>query len=301
MQKSILKNALTDWRTRQLRYGASQRFHGGPGLAEVVNVSEGESSMAKSESKELEKKTQESTAMGRPAFIDPTDKTGTEDIGRDDLRLPRLVIAQGLSTQLIEGDSNYIKDLKMFDLFNDLTGEIYGRGPIRFIPCRRDVVRIEFDPEDGTKVLDRNVPANNQRLEWDGDQPPKATRFTEFVALLIHEAPRKPEPIVISIKETNKFMRRAAERLTGFVKFQDGPIYAGYKTVVSKSEKNDSGTFGVFVFDNAGFIQEEPMYRFAEQFSKGLGSKQVVTNRNNDPDAFDAEKLEHGGPNGSEM
>lgn len=241
-------------------------------------------------SQELEN--QGTQAMGRPSFIDASDKRGTEEIGRDDLRLPRLVIAQGLSTQLIEGDSNYIQGLKMFDMFNDLTGEIYGKGPLTFIPCRRDVVRIEFDPEDGTKVLDRNVQANDPRLAWDGDKPPRATKFTEFVALLIHGNGRKPEPIVISIKETNKFMRRAAEKLTGFVKFQDGPIFAGYKTVTAKSEKNDNGTFGVFVFANAGFIQEEPLYRYAEQFSEGLKGKQVVVQRDGGDVSFDPDELE---------
>ena len=230
----------------------------------------------------------DSQELARPSFINPSDKTGTEDIGRDDLRLPRLVIAQGLSTQLIEGDSNYIPGLKMFDLFNDLTGEVYGKGPLKFIPVRRDVVRIEFDPNDRTKVLDRNVLANDARLSWDGDNPPAATKFTEFVALMISdEEGRKPEPIIISIKETNKWMRRAAERLTGFVKFQDGPIYAGYKTVASKSEKNDSGTFGVFVFANAGFIQNESLYNYCAAFAASLEGKTINTTREAGDDSFE--------------
>lgn len=221
------------------------------------------------------------TEMSRPDFINPQDKTGTEGIGKDDLRLPRLVIAQGLSTQLIRDDSNYIKGLQMFDLFNDLTNEIYGQGPLTFVPLRRDVVRIEFDPEDRTKVLDRFVPPNDPRLEWDGDKPPRATRFTEFVVMLMHEFPvgRKPEPIVISIKETNKFMRRAAEKLTSYVKFQDGPIYAGYKTVISKPEKNDSGTFGVFVFNNAGFIQDKAVYDWLGTFAKSLEGRVIDIKR----------------------
>lgn len=234
------------------------------------------------------------TALGRPSFIDPLDKTGTEDIGRDDLRLPRLVIAQGLSTQLIEGDSNYIPNLKMFDLFNDLTGEIYGKGPLNIIPIRRDVVRIEFDSEDGNIVRDRNVPANDPRLLWDGDKPPRATKFTEFVALILHDSPRRPEPIVISIKETNKFQRRAAEKLTGFVKFQDGPIYAGIKTVQSKVEKNDSGTFGVYVFGNVGFIQDQQLYNYAANFAKSLQGKVVEVHRDAGDDSFDVEKIEKG-------
>src|SRR5262245_13308533 len=72
--------------------------------------------------------------------------TGTEDIGPNDVRLPRLAIAQGLSNEMIPGDARYLPDLKLFDFFNDLSGEIYGQGPITFVPVRRDVRRIEFVP-----------------------------------------------------------------------------------------------------------------------------------------------------------
>lgn len=221
--------------------------------------------------------------MSRPAFINPQDKFGTESITKDDLRFPRLGIAQGLSHQMIPGDPVYIDGLRLGEMFNDLSNEIYGRGPLTFIPLRRDVVRIEFDPNDGTKVLDRDVPANDPRMFWDGDEPPKATKFTEFISVLIRPD-RKPEPIVISIKETNKHMRRAAERLTGYVRFQDGPIYAAYKTVEVAMEKNDKGTFGVFVFKNKGFIQDERMYRWCEEQAHALEGKVIDVQRDSSQD-----------------
>jgi len=235
-----------------------------------------------------------------PKGIDPLDKTGTEGIGKDDLRVPRLTIAQGLSPQLIRGDSNFIPGLEMFDLFNDFTGEIYchAEETLRFIPIYRDVVRIEFDPDDAKKVLDKHVPANDPRLEWEGDNPPRATEFTEFVILLLRPK-KKPEMMVLSIKMTNKYQRRAAEKLSGYVKFQDGPIYAGFKTVKCHPEKFDSGTAGTFVFANAGFIPTETpvgkaLFDYCAKEAENFAGKEIPVAREAGDDSFDTKEFEKG-------
>lgn len=242
----------------------------------------------------------------RQSFIEKGDITGTEGIGVNDLRLPRLAIAQGLSSQLIEGDSSYIKDLKMFDLFNDLTGTVYGKGPLTFIVCRRDVRYIEFEDRDkGGGILDINVTADGEaqrkdlnpdyvsRLEWtvgpNGERiPPRATKFVEFIILLLMED--RLEPIVLSIKDTNKFNRRASEKLTGLIKLRQKPIYAGLYTIASKTEKNDNGTFGVPVIQDAGILdnpnvsdddweRNRSLYEYAKNFAASLAGKQIHVNR----------------------
>lgn len=236
----------------------------------------------------------------RPSFLKKGDTTGTDNISAEDLRLPRLLIAQGLSTQMIPEDSSYIKGLALFDLFHELTGEIFGRGPIKFIPIRRDVRNIEFDPENRGVPLDLEVPPGDPRLKWTRDEtgakvPPAATRFVEFVVIMLLPG-RMPEPIVLSFKETNKFIRRAAERLTGFIKMRNppAPIYAGIYTVQSKTEKNDEGTFGVYVVSNAGYVQDEGLYRYAEAFYQSLEGKTIVVQREGatEDDTFDPEELE---------
>lgn len=244
-----------------------------------------------------------SGTMDRPKSLDPNDRSGTEDIGVDDLRFPRLAIAQGLSNQLIPDDSSYIKGLALFDLFNDLSGEIYGRGPLTFVPVQRDVRRIEFTPrEEGGGILDLDVPANDPRTKWtveDGQRvPPRATRFVEFVVLLLRDG-KVPEPIVLSIKDTNKFNRRASEQLTAFIKFRGTAIYTGLYTVSSKSEKNDSGTFGVYVMKNAGFIPTDipagaALFKFAKDFAESLKGKKVIVQREPGVDDFDPDAIEAG-------
>jgi hypothetical protein len=242
----------------------------------------------------------------RPKSLDPNDLSGTEDIGANDVRLPRLGIAQGLSPQMTPGEGQYIEGLKLFDMFNDLTGEIYGKGPITFVPLRRDVRRIEFTPRsEGGGIVDLEVPKNDTRMKWtvvNGVRtPPVATEFVEFVILLLRPG-KVPEPIVLSIKGTNKWNRRASDQLTTFIKLRNAPIYSGlYKVDTLTPAKNDSGTFGVPVCKNAGFIPMDTpagksLYNYAKQFADSLAGKVIVVDREpGSTDDFDVEAMEREG------
>jgi hypothetical protein len=236
--------------------------------------------------------------MTRPTALTPGDRTGTDEIDANELRLPRLAVAQGLSPQITPGDAQYIENLKLFDMFNDLTGEVYGRGPLTFVVVRRDTRRIEFIPRtEGGGIADPDVPPNDPRLQWrvqeDGTRlPPIATAFTEFVILLLRPG-MAPEPVVLSIKNTNKWNRRAADQLTTFIKLRNAPIYSGlYKIDTLQPAKNDKGTFGVYVCKNAGFIPlDKPagkaLYEYAKNLHESLSHKTIVITREPGEDDVD--------------
>ena len=245
----------------------------------------------------------------RPDFIPEGDKTGTEGITSEDIRLPRLGIAQGLSPQIMPDDGSYIDGLKLFEMFNDSSKEIYGRGPIFFVPVRRDVKCIEFIPRtEGGGIRDMNVPRNDPRVtQWrdvvvNGVKkrlPPSATVFDEYVSLLI-KLSGESESIVISIKHTNKFNRRAATDLNGFIKMHASqgaksvPIYGVIYSISSKSEKNDSGTFGVPVFQQVGFIPKSmpELFQRAQEYAKSLEGKTIVVQREAGDEAFDTAAMD---------
>lgn len=226
--------------------------------------------------------------MERPEALSRTDRTGTEDITINEIQLPRLAIAQGLSPQVIPTEGTFIRGLVIGEMFNDVTSEIYGNGPLTVVPVKRHVTRIEFDRNDRKVPLDRNVPAGDPRLQWDGDQPPRATEFVEFVCLLLREG-KAPEKVVVSIKTTNKYMRAAAKLWTTLVVMREATIYAGYYHLSSKLEKGKTAdgqdtNFGVFVVKNAGFIKlgtpfGDALYRYAAEFAASLEGKTIVTER----------------------
>lgn len=234
------------------------------------------------------------TLQKRESFISKGDTTGADEISAKEIRLPRLAIAQGLSPELTPDSSSHIEGLSLFQLFNNLTSEIYGRGPLKFVPIKREKRRIEFDPEDRNVPLDLNVPVGDPRCEWTTNEDtgereaPRATEFVEFVVLLIREG-KDPEPIVMSIKGTNKWNRRASDRLTGFIKMHP-PIYSTYYSVESKSEKNDSGTFGIFAIKQVARLDDPDqsdeqwekslaIFKLAEEFRASMIDKEIVVTR----------------------
>lgn len=263
--------------------------------------------------------TGETALAERRSFIPEGDQTGTEDIGANDIRLPRLAIAQGLSPQMIPGDSQYIEGLKMFQLFNDLNGDIYGMGPINFIPIRRDIRRIEFQPrvkgeQGGGGVIDGDVPPNDPRTLWTTDPetgkgiPPRATTFHEYVVLLLHED-RAPELILLSIAAKNKHNTRAAERLTSWIKQQAmkgkqaAPIYGSVYSVESKSEKFEAGTAGIYVVrqvsrlddpsqTDESWAKSATLFSYAKEMHASLRGKVIQAQREPGSDDFDPATLE---------
>ncbi len=223
----------------------------------------------------------------RPSFIAEGDRTGTEDIGIDDVRMPRLVIAQGLSPEMTPGDPAHIPGLTMFDMFNSGTKQIYGKGPIYFVVVKRDTRRIEFKPRiEGGGVVDLDVPKGDDRLKWHGKIPPVATTFTEFVSLLL-KADGVTEPIVISVKHTNKHNTNAAKDLNGFIsergRMRGLPIYSTIYSAESVGVRNDKGTFGVPSFKPVRTLPNtdagRKLYEEAASYALQLTGKNIIIDR----------------------
>lgn len=130
---------------------------------------------------------------------------GTENIGPEDIRPPRILICQAGSPQRKIDDAKQIPGLNELDIFNDLSGENYGRGPLRFIVINTLKPRyIQFAPiEEGGGVIDFDVPPNDPRTQFtngpDGKRhKPVATMFRDFLVWL----PDHQELAVLSFKST---------------------------------------------------------------------------------------------------
>jgi hypothetical protein len=235
---------------------------------------------------ELAKTEPAGSMMERPAFLSKDDHRGSEHIAQEDLQLPRIAIAQGLSPELIEGNAKYIDGLKMGHMFNNLTGELYNKGPIEFVVVRADPPRwVEFIPRDeGGGVADLNVPPDDPRTQFTRDEegksvPPVATKFYDYVILML---PSK-EPIALSMK--GKALK-VARQLNALIKLRNAPIFAGKYVLTSTLESNSKGTYGVPQIRNAGWVDEQ-LYKLAEGVYESIKSKNLVIDR--DPGEDDME------------
>lgn len=239
--------------------------------------------------------TQTAAEMVRPDFVE-TGRAGTEHIKNEDMQIPRIVLAQKMSPEVEEGHEREIEGLKAGMMFNGLTHEIYGRGPLQFVILRADPPRyVEFIPRDeGGGVKDPNVPANDPRTQFgkDGGKP-VATKFYDYIVVLL---PVGNDPLqrlmALSFKSTGL---KVAKQLNALIKLRNAPIHAGVYTLSSVDTQNALGKFAIFNVANAGWVQDKALYEQLGQMVESVKNKVIepVDDPNDDPDTFDAAAMEN--------
>lgn len=156
---------------------------------------------------------------------------GLEDIGRDDVLIPRLCIAQSLSPQLKKTNEAYIEGLEVGDLFNSVTGEIYGTEVV-VVPLFFFKQFIEFKPiKEGGGVVamypnQASVPA--EKLQFTDGNSPLVTEFKNEMCLLVRE--NEPMvPLVVSFKSTGL---KTARKWNSLMRSNNGlPAYSKFYTL----------------------------------------------------------------------
>ena len=236
-----------------------------------------------------EDKIAKTTDMARPDFIPAGDTTGTEHITKDDVQMPRLALAQSLTPQVIESKEGFAVGV----MFNNLTEDILGRGPIQFTILRADKPRwIEFIPrEQGGGVKDMDVPANDPRTKFTVDengkkQKPLADKFYDFIIVMQPPDPTDPygKLIGLSFKGTGL---KIARQLNGLIKLRNAPVFAGMYLLTSIMTKNAKGTFAIFQVKNDGYIKDQPTYELCKALAESLKDKDITISREgaeHDPD-----------------
>jgi len=73
------------------------------------------------------------TRQQLPAYMQQEGRRGSEDVGIDDITLPRIEVLQALSPQIKRNDPKYIEGAEQGTIFNTISGELYGT-EITFIP-----------------------------------------------------------------------------------------------------------------------------------------------------------------------
>ena len=239
--------------------------------------------------------TQNPGALQRPSFLGANDARGTEDITKDDIQMPRLGLAQALSPQIEDGNPQKIDGLEVGMLFNNLSKQVYGKGPISFTVIRSDRPRyIEFIPrQEGGGIRDYDVPANDPRTQFTTDSvtgksvPPIATKFYDYVIMLLDEQYNN-ELVVLSLKSTGLKVARA---LNGMLKMRNAPSFAGKYTLSTGMDKNAKGRFAVFKVDQAGWVTEA-QFKLGEAIYNGLIGKTIAVDREPGDEEFDTAAMD---------
>ncbi len=210
-----------------------------------------------------------------PAFLEKYMGTQPE-FTKDDLIMPRLSLAQGLSPQLNPEKPEFIDGLRLGDAFNTATNHIYGRGPWEVAFIRVDKPRwVEFIPrEQGGGIKDPNVPYNDPRTQFGEDgSKPKATQFRDYIMIFLDTK----ESIALSFKSTGI---RVAKKLNTLIAKRGAiPLFMGkYKVraVMTPSKKGDYATLSIM---NDGFVTDTTMLQFLATQFEVFKDKPIVIER----------------------
>ncbi len=224
-------------------------------------------------------KTATNAAMAVAEGADRTDARGKANIDRDDIILPRIAIAQSNSPQLKRHEGKYIEGLEEGQMFNTLTGENYGNGPLEFVVLDFRKRAMQFG--ENNTILDFNVPWNDERCEFTNDDAgkrvkPIATRFYEFIVLLVPTH----EMVVLSLKSKQV---SAAKRLNSFLSVRPGAAWMGKYKLSTFMDRQNSYTFGNFRIDLGGPTAKDTI-EFADAAYTMISKVQVKYDHADDSD-----------------
>lgn len=202
-----------------------------------------------------------------PAFLKAQvgNRAGLEDVGRDDVLIPRLCIAQALSPQINKKKDNYIPGLEVGQFFNSVTGENYGT-EVTVVPLFFFRQFIKFKPiDDGGGIVamyDRaeDIPASDTYKLGPTGEKPSVTEFKNEMCLLVNDGGYTP--IVVSFKSSGL---KTAKKWNSLMRMIPLPAYAKFYTLTVVSKSNGANEWeGANVA--AGEFVPEALFTAAEQY-----------------------------------
>jgi hypothetical protein len=182
--------------------------------------------------------------------VNRDDKSGLEQADAGDLILPRLALCQSNSPQRKRGNEKFIQGLDEGMMFNSLTGDVYGES-VPIIPISLNKRAMQFRPmEEGGGIIDRNVPFNDPRCEYDNtkegkEAKPLATRMYDWLVYL----PESAEFAVVSFKGTSE---KTGKKLVTLTSMRPGPPRGQLYTLGTAAKHENNYDWHIFTVVPAG-------------------------------------------------
>lgn len=228
--------------------------------------------MAKKKKKNNGKETSLAKKEDIPSYLAPVADgeviPGLENIRPQDILIPRLVLLQALSPQVVEGNFD------AGDIVNSISGEmVLEKGEvISFIPIYHYLEWIQWGDRDaGGGIQDRSLDPDGQLAQMsnkmvkhttaEGKEVFTVTEYHNFVCVFVDD--EKIEPIVISCAKSNI---KHAKKFIGLIRMRGRyPMYAGRYSLNAELETNQQNQkYYVYKFTNDGWCPKELLESLSE-------------------------------------
>lgn len=227
----------------------------------------------------------EENSLAVPEHLrDISGHEGGENIGRDDVVLPRLAVCQSLSPQRDKNNPLYIEGLDEGNLFNTITKEIYP-AKTSLIPLLYLKSRIYMKPrKDGGGVIcqSRNginggslspTCASCENSQFVNDAKPKCDLYMNMVSLLLPPAVPEPQLVVFSFKS---MALKTARAWVTLLQARNKPFFTQVYSVHTISTTVSKGSFYTPIVDFSRWVSPEELKRAKFEYET-LKGKDIAT------------------------
>jgi hypothetical protein len=197
---------------------------------------------------------------------------GNENVGTEDLMVPRLGIVQAISPEVETANPLYIKGAKAGDMFNSATRQLYGTN-VMVVPVHFQKLYLVW--KDRTKGggffgAFPDAAAAQEKADAEGGKKDgiEVLDTPTHLCLLIDRERMTVDEIMIPMPRTKAKISRqwnSMIRMTGMDRF------ARVYTLGTQQQKNNKGTFFNFAVAQSG-MPAKPLYDAAEKMFKSIQS-----------------------------
>lgn len=218
-----------------------------------------------------------------PAFLKDKmqDRRGSEEVGSNDLVIPRIELVQSLSACRKKTDPSYIEGAQEGMLYNNVTRQLYGES-VKVVPVffRKEYLLWRDTklgggfggafPDSNSAEAAMNVQENPS--EWE------VVDTNQHFVLIIHEDGSCEEAVISMAKTKSK----ASRMWNSLVRINGGPRFSRVYEILGISDQNKSGQdFYNLSVKNVGFVTEE-IYKRAEKIYDLVKSGSASVDRSTD-------------------
>jgi len=196
-----------------------------------------------------------------PSFIQKdAPARGSENVGTDDIVIPRLLLLQQLSPQLDKTDALYIEGASAGDICNSLTGVNYG-SDVTIVPIyfRKEYVVWKDRKKGGGFCGTYATRADAERAIAELE-PPTADYAAEDTAtqfVLVVNADGSLDQAMLTLSKTKLSFSR---KLQSLIRLTEQDSFATKYSLATVAVSNDLGKFHNFTATSQGYVNEETYY-----------------------------------------
>ena len=191
----------------------------------------------------------------RPSWMTTDTARGSEDVGMDDIILPRIDVLQAISPQVKRNDPKRIEDAEQGMLFNTVSGELYGDA-VNFVPvkfAREFIVWQDRDSGGGFRgAFPTEGEAERERLALENPDLHEVVETHVHYILLVRDD-GTTEEAVLSLAKSK---RKASRHLNTLVQMAGGDRFSKMYSLQAVEANGPKGDYWTVTMKPLGFVNQ---------------------------------------------